>query len=80
MANGKVEALDYIEFMKAFGCWYNRTVQLSMESVQCILSSVPDDEGRAILADPVKQNLGQKLRESQEETKLALAYAGDEFG
>jgi hypothetical protein len=80
LANGKVEALDSMEFMRAMGCWYQRTVQLSMEYVQCIMSSVPDDEGKAILGDPVKQSLGQKLRESKEEDKLALAYAGDQFG
>lgn len=78
--DGKIQALDSIEFMKSMGCWYNRTQQLSVDYFQCMLSSILDDEGRELLANSEKRKLTRDFLESKEEERLAIAYAGDAVG
>ena len=45
-----------------------------------MLSSVLDEEGQATVADPHKLMISKCFRESKEESNLAIAYAGDDFG
>mmetsp|Transcript_24633 Transcript_24633/g.47908 ORF Transcript_24633/g.47908 Transcript_24633/m.47908 type:complete len:469 (+) Transcript_24633:32-1438(+) len=75
-----VAKLSGMEFAKTFGCFYKRTQQLSIDWYQCMLSSVLDEEGQETVADPHKLMLSKSFRETKEESNLAIAYAGDDFG
>jgi len=78
--DGKACKLDGMAFMKRFGCYYQRTCQLSDDYFRCMYSSVLDDEGSALMADPRKNELTQFFKTSTEEEKLGLAFIDDATG
>mmetsp|Transcript_28014 Transcript_28014/g.66594 ORF Transcript_28014/g.66594 Transcript_28014/m.66594 type:complete len:470 (+) Transcript_28014:23-1432(+) len=77
---GGVEAMDGMAFLKQFGCWYQRTVQLTDEYLRCMFSSVLDEEGAELMADPRKNELTKLFKESKEEQELGLAFISKELG
>mmetsp|Transcript_8439 Transcript_8439/g.21879 ORF Transcript_8439/g.21879 Transcript_8439/m.21879 type:complete len:419 (-) Transcript_8439:191-1447(-) len=77
---GKVALMSGMEFAVCFGCFYKRTQQLSIDWYQCMLSSVLDDEGLGVVSDPHKLALSKSFRETEEESNLAIAWAGDDYG
>jgi len=78
--DGKAALLDGMAFVKRFQCYYQRTCQLSDDYFRCMYSSVLDDEGSELMADPRKNQLTEFFKNSEEEKKLALAYIDDKVG
>lgn len=78
--DGKASKLDAMAFMKRFGCFYQRTCQLSDDYFRCMYSSVLDDEGSALMADERKNELTNLFKNSEEEKKLGLAFIDDAAG
>jgi len=78
--DGKAASLDSMAFMKRFQCFYTRTCQLSDDYFRCMYSSVLDDEGSELMANPRKNELTQLFKASTEEKKLGLAFIDDATG
>jgi len=77
---GVAQKLDGDAFLVKTGVRYTRTCLFTDEYLQTFYSSILDDEGMALLADPRKRELSAQYRASQEEDRLALAYISEEVG